>query len=161
MKNKLINKLFGKKLLEAMNELLAEYVALDYDEESIYKSLKGVNESVRVGMYLLTLEKNLTNFSYRINRVNRRLNDERKENFIKAYEKKEADKFLAMLGKGDKISLMSDLGIDVSLKERALLTTKERDYYKVISNSIMEDQEYDKRDGIDTFVKYKKEEKKA
>ena len=112
-------------------------------------------------MYLLTLEKNLTNMSYRINRVNKRLNYLRKENFLKAYEKKETEKFLSILGKGDKISLMSDLGIDVPLNERMKLTNQEREFFKIISDSIMLDQEYDKRDGIDTFVKYKKEEKKA
>lgn len=161
MKNKFINNLFGEQLLKAMNDLLKEFVDLDYDEETIYKALKDVNESVRVGMYLLTLEKNLTNMSYRINRVNKRLNYLRKENFLKAYEKKETEKFLSILGKGDKISLMSDLGIDVPLNERMKLSNQEREFFKIISDSIMLDQEYDKRDGIDTFVKYKKEEKKA
>lgn len=161
MKNKFINNLFGEKLLNAMNDLLKEFVDLDYDEDTIYKALKDVNESVRVGMYLLSLEKDLSNISYRINRVNQRLNYLRKEKFLKAYENKETEKFLSMLGKGDKISLMNDLGVNVSLNERMKLTKKERDFFKIISDSIMLDQEYDKRDGIDTFVKYKKDEKKA
>jgi len=34
----------------------------------------------------------------------------------------------------------------------------DRDYYTIISNSIMEDQANDQRDGIDQFINYKKEE---
>ncbi len=161
MKNKLINKLYGKQLLDAMNDLLKEFVALDYDDESIYKALKDINETVRVGLYLMSLEKNLTKFSYRINRVNRILNEERKLKFIESYKRKETDRFLALLGKGDKISLMGDLGVGVPLEERINFTKEQRDYYKIITDSIMKDQEYDKRDGIDTFIKYKKDEKEA
>ncbi len=157
MKGKEISKLFGKDLLKAMRELLAQFMALNYDEDSIYKVLKNVNESVRTGMYLLALEKNYITMSQRINRVNRKLNIVRKEKFIEAYEKKETERFLATLGKGDKISLMSDLGIDVSLEERMKLSKQQLDYYRIISNSIMDSQETDKRDGIDTFIKYKKD----
>ena len=53
---------------------------------------------------------------------------------------------------------MGDLGVDVDVRERAKLSKVDRDYYTIISNSIMEDQEYDNRDGISKFVKYKKED---
>ena len=158
MKDKLINNLFGKKLIQAMKEMLDEFKRLDFDEHQIEKAMKNINESVRVGMYLMALENNYDTLAYKINVANKRLNITRKENFIKAYEKGEANKFLSMLGKGDKISLMSDLGVDVDVRERASLSKVDRDYYTIISNSIMEEQELDQRDGIDQFVKYKKED---
>ena len=158
MKNKVINDLFGKELIRAMREMLEEFKRLKFDDRQIEKAMKDINESVRIGLYLMALEKNLDDLAYKINVANRRINITRKENFIKAYEKGEANKFLSILGKGDKISLMSDLGVDVDVRERALLSKVDRDYYTVISNSIMEDQETDKRDGIKQLVTYKKED---
>lgn len=159
MKNKIINDLFGKELINAMKEMLEEFIRFGFDEHQVEKAMKNINESVRVGLYLMALEKDLDNIAYKINVANKRLNIIRKEKFIEAYEKGEANKFLSMLGKGDKISLMGDLGIDGDVKERAGLSKLEKDYYTVISNSIMEGQESDKRDGIDQLLTYKKEEK--
>lgn len=159
MKDKLINNLFGKKLVQAMKEMIDEFRRLSFDTHQIEKAMKHINESVRVGLYLMALERNYDTLAYKINVANKRLNETRKENFIKAYDNGEALKYLSLLGKGDKISLMSDLGIDVDVKERVNLSKKERDYYTIISNSIMEEQTLDKRDGIDQLVKYKKEEK--
>mgnify|MGYP007069880450 CR=1 FL=1 len=158
MKNKIINDLFGKELVQAMREMLDEFKRLDFDEHQIEKAMKNINESVRIGLYLMALERNLDNLAYKINVANKRLNITRKEKFIEAYQKGDALKFLSILGKGDKISLMSDLGIDVDVRGRAKLSKVERDYYTIISNSIMLDQETDQRDGIDRLVKYKKEE---
>ncbi len=157
MKDKLINDLFGNKLVQAMKEMLDEFRRLNFDEHQIQKAMKNINESVRVGLYLMALEKNYDTIAYKINVANKRLNIERKEKFIEAYQKGEANKYLSILGKSDKISLMSDLGVDVDLENRMRLPKVERDYYRVISNSIMEEQETDKRDGIDQLVKYKKE----
>ncbi len=157
MNDKVINKLFGKQLITAMNELLKQLYTMNADTHEIVKQLKYINESVRVGLYLIALEKNYDSLAFRINKANGIINQDRKENFIKAYKKKETDKFLATLGKSDKISLMSDLGVDVELSERASLPKVKRDYYTIISNSIMLDQENDSRDGIDQFITYKKE----
>ena len=157
MKNKLINDLFGNELVQAMREMLLEFKALKFDEHQIEKAMKSINESVRIGLYLMALEKNMDTIAYKINVANKRLNFARKENFVEAYDKGEAIKFLSLLGKGDKISLMSDLGIDLDVRGRAMLTPLERDYYRVISNSIMEDQVDDQRDAMDKFIKYKKE----
>ena len=43
--------------------------------------------------------------------------------------------------------------------ERVKLSKKQREYYRIISESIMNDQVDDNRDGIDTFITYKKDEK--
>ena len=158
MKNKLINDLFGKELVHAMKEMLDEFKMLHFDEHQIEKAMKCINESVRIGLYLMALEKNMDTIAYKINVANKRLNIARKEKFIESYQNGEAIKFLSLLGKGDKISLMSDLGIDLDVRGRAMLTPVERDYYGVISNSIMEDQELDKRDAIDKFITHKKED---
>ena len=158
MKNKLINDLFGKELVQAMKEMLDEFKNLRFDEQQIQKAMKNINESVRVGLYLMALEKNLDNIAYKINVANKRLNQERKEKFIEAYQKGETMRFLCMLGKGDKISLMSDLGVDVDVRGRALLSKVEKDYYRIISNSIMEDQAFDQRNAIDKFIVHSKED---
>ncbi len=161
MKNKVIRNLFGKDMIQVIENLLKRYVADNYDEQMLYKELKDFNESVRTVMYLITLEKNSDDIAFRINRVNKLLNDERKENFLVAVENNETDRFLSMLGKGDKISLLSDLGLDVDVRGRAEFTKEQKKYFEILSNSIMEDQELDKRDGIDKFITYKKGEKEA
>lgn len=158
MKNKIINNLFGKELIQAMKEMLEEFIRLDFDVEQMVKAMKDINESVRIGLYLMALEKNYDTLAYKINVANKKLNIIRKEKFIEAYEKHQVDKFLSMLGKGDKISLMSDLGIDVDVRGRASLSKEQREYYRLISNSIMASQEENKKDGIDNFIKYKKED---
>jgi hypothetical protein len=157
--NKLIKKLFGEDLTSMMCSMLEEFRTLDYDDQQIMKMLKRFNESVRTAMYLLALEKNYDAIAYRINRVNKKLNILRKEDFIEAYENKTVDKYLKTLGKSDKISLLSDLGVDLPLDERMKLPKRKLDYFKIISNSVMLDQESDMRNGLDTFLKYEKEEK--
>ena len=158
MNDKVINKLFGKQLITAMNELLKQLYTMNADTHEIVKELKYINESVRVGLYLIALEKNLDSLALRINTANGIINQERKGKFIKAYKSKETEKFLATLGKADKMSLMCDLGIDVEVSERSNLPKVKRDYYKIISNSIMLDQKEDNRNGIDQFITYNKEE---
>lgn len=160
-RNKLINNLFGEELTTIMYEMIEEFYSLDYEDDHIMRILKRFNESFRTGMYLLSLEHNYDNIASRINRVNKKLNIIRKENFLTAYENKKVDEFLKTLGKSDKISLLSDLGVDLPLEERMKLPKKKLDYYKVISNSVMLDQENDTRNGIDTFLKYKKDNEKA
>lgn len=157
MKNKIINNLFGEELINAMKDLLNKFVGLDYDEQILLKDLKGINESVRMGLYLMALENGEDQIAFKLNRVNKMLNADRKNDFLDAFEKGETDKFLAMLGKSDKISLMDDLGVNVDVKERASLSKIQKKYYEVISNSIFTDQSLDARDGIDRFIKYKKE----
>lgn len=160
VKNKLINNLFGEELTIVMYEMLEEFYSLDYEDDDILRVLKKFNESFRTGMYLLALEQNFDNIAYRINRVNKKLNLIRKDKFLEAYDKKKTGEFLATIGKADKISLLSDLGVDLPLEERMKLPKKKLEYYKIISNSVMQDQENDTRNGIDTFLKHKKEKDK-
>ncbi len=157
MDNKVIDRLFSKKVFTVMNELLDDFILSDSSEEEIYEELKYINESIRTGLYILALEKGFTYLSQRINNVNDRINDEITKEFISAINKGEEDKFLAMLGKGDKIALLNRLGVNVPLEQRKKLTKKQLKYFTVISDSIKESQEDDKRDGIDTLLKYKKD----
>lgn len=159
MADNIVTGLFSNEVLNVMNELLDDFILSDYDEEEIYKELKFMNESIRMGLYLLALEKDFVYLSKRIDRVNRRVNQERKEKFLKAYEDGETEKFLSVLGKGDKVSLLNDLGIESSLKSRKKCNKKENDYYKIISQSIKDSQSDDMRDGLDSFLKYKQDKK--
>lgn len=152
-----VKKLFGEDLMAAMKEKLDEFVAGDYDVDTIYTALKSTNESVRIGIYLIALENDMDDIAYKINKANKMLNSRRKKDFLLAVEKKETDKFLATLGKPDKISLMKDLGVDVELPQRVHFTKEQREYYEILSNSILLDQKGEVRDGIDQFVTYKKE----
>lgn len=160
MNNSIVKKLFGDDLMDAMREKLSEFQIGNYDIDTLYSALKSTNESVRIGLYLMALENNFDDLAYRLKKVNNMLNIRRKKDFILAYKKKETDKFLATLGKPDKISLMKDLGVDVELNQRIHFTKEQRDYYEILSNSILLDQKSDERNGIDQFVTYKKEDKK-
>ena len=159
MMNDVINDLYGEELIKAMNHLIDEFLELNFDSSDVLKSLKNINESVRIGIYLLALERQESDMAYKINKANKRLNEIRKEKFIEAYNNDMVSKYLKKLGKVDKISLMEDLNIDVPVNERVKLSKKQRDYYRIISESIMDDQVDDDRDGIDTFITYKKDEK--
>ena len=154
MAKTIANKLYSKDVINAMNDVLKEIVYMNYDVEQICKELSSLNESIRVGLYLMALENNYDEIAIRISNANKALNEERKNNFLKAYEDGEVDKFLSLLGRQDKISLMSDLGIDGSLRERANMSDEKKKYYKIISDSIFKDQELDQRDGIDNFITY-------
>lgn len=157
-KNKFINKIFGKELTDVMCTMLEDFIKLDYDEDQILKELKKTNEPFRMGMYLLALESNFDVIAARINRVNKKINLIRKDDFIEAYKMKKTNDFLANLSKADKISLLSDLGVDLPLEERMKLPKEKIEYYRIISNSVMLDQEKDNRDGLTTFLEYDKEE---
>ena len=157
-KNKFINKLFCKDLTDVMYTMLEDFIKLDYDEDQIFKDLKKTNEPFRMGMYLLALESNFDTIAARINRVNKKINLIRKDDFIDAYEKKKTNEYLNTLSKADKISLLSDLGVDLPLEERMKLPKDKIEYYRIISNSVMLDQEKDNRDGLTTFLEYDKEE---
>lgn len=157
-RNKFINKLFGKDLTDVMYTMLEDFIKLDYDENQIFKDLKKTNEPFRMGMYLLALESNFDTIAARINRVNKKINLIRKDDFIDAYEKKKTNEYLNTLSKADKISLLSDLGVDLPLEERMKLPKDKIEYYRIISNSVMLDQEKDNRDGLTTFLEYDKEE---
>lgn len=157
-KNKFINKLFGKDLTDVMYTMLEDFIKLDYDEDQIFKDLKKTNEPFRMGMYLLALESNFDTIAARINRVNKKINLIRKDDFIEAYEKKKTNEYLNTLSKADKISLLSDLGVDLPLEERMKLPKDKIEFYRIISNSVMLDQEKDNRDGLTTFLEYDKEE---
>lgn len=154
MAKTIANKLYSKDVINAMNDVLKEIVYMNYDVEQICKELSSLNESIRVGLYLMALENNYDEIAIRISNANKALNEERKNNFLKAYQDGEVDKFLSLLGRQDKISLMSDLGIDGSLRERAIMSDEKKKYYKIISDSIFKDQELDQRDGIDNFLTY-------
>ena len=153
----MINGLYSDKLYAYMNELLDDFILSDYKEDEIYNELKFMNESIRIGLYLISLNKEFIYLSKRIDSVNRRINDERKEKFIEAFNDGTVDKFLATLGKGDKISLLNDLGLEVPASKRKSMSKTEIDYYNVIVNSIKNSQEDDKRNGLDSFLRYRKD----
>lgn len=157
MSDKIVTDLFSKKVLLVMNELLDDFILSDSDEDEIYEELKYINESIRSGLYLLSIEKGFIYLSRRINDVNEKINLERTKQFIEAVDNKEVDKYLVSLGKADKIALLNHLGINVSLSDRKKLSKKELKYYTLISESIKSDQADDNRDGIDAFIKYRKD----
>ncbi len=156
-KNSLVSKLYSNELIELMNEHIDEIIKEKLDVEDIYPKLKPINEAVRVGIYLFAMERNEVEVAEKVKQVNEMLDARRKKEFELAYKKNEVDKFLATLGKTDKLALMKDLGVDVDMQQRIHFTSEQRDYYDILSKSILEDQSNDSRDGIDQFVTYKKE----
>lgn len=157
MAKMITSKLYGKNVIASMNDILKDIVYMNYDVEQICKELSSLNESIRIGLYLMALENNYDEIAIRISNANKILNENRKNKFLEAYANGETDRFLSLLGRQDKISLMSDLGIDGSLRERSTMSKEKKEYYKIISDSIFNDQELEQRDGLDNFIKYKKD----
>ena len=155
--NKVMDSLFNKNVFKVMNEMLDDFILTDSNEDEIYEELKYINESIRMGLYLLSIEKGFVYLSHRINNVNDRINREIVDRFIEAVENGEEDKFLSTLGKSDKIALLNHLGINVPVEKKKGLTKIQLKYYKVLTDSIKDSQVDDKRNGIDSFLTYKKD----
>ena len=120
--NKVMDSLFNKNVFKVMNEMLDDFILTDSNEDEIYEELKYINESIRIGLYLLSIEKGFVYLSHRINNVNDRINREIVDRFIEAVENGEEDKFLSTLGKSDKIALLNHLGINVPVEKKKGLT---------------------------------------
>lgn len=155
--NKVMDSLFNKNVFKVMNEMLDDFILTDSNEDEIYEELKYINESIRIGLYLLSIEKGFVYLSHRINNVNDRINRGIVDRFIEAVENGEEDKFLSTLGKSDKIALLNHLGINVPVEKKKGLTKIQLKYYKVLTDSIKDSQVDDKRNGIDSFLTYKKD----
>jgi hypothetical protein len=154
--NKGIENLFNKDLLKLMNEMLDDFILSDSSEDEIYEELRYANESIRVGLYLLSIEKGFIYLSQRLKNVNDRINVEVIELFKEAIDKGNEKKFLSTLGKIDKISLLNHLGINVPEEKKKGLNKVQIKYYKALTDSIKDSQVDDKRDGIDSFLTYKR-----
>lgn len=155
--NKDIDSLFNKNVFKYMSEMLDDFILSDSNEDEIYKELRYINESIRTGLYILSIEKGFIYLSQRISNVNERINIEIIEEFKEAIDNGEEEKFLVTLGKTDKISLLNHLGINVPIGKKKGLTKIQLKYYKVITDSIKDSQVDDKRDGINSFLTYKKD----
>ena len=156
--NSTIVKLFGENLIDSLNDMLDDFISLSISEKELYSNIKDMNESVRSCLYLLAIERDDKKLIKKIENVNNQLKDERIDNFKKSFDKNEHKKFLALLNKIDKQSLLDDLNINVSSDEVHKLSKIDREYYDAIKESLMVDQEVDQRDGIDRFITYKKED---
>lgn len=154
--NKGIENLFNKDLLKLMNEMLDDFILSDSSEDEIYEELRYANESIRVGLYLLSIEKGFIYLSQRLKNVNDRINVEVIELFKESIDKGNEKKFLSTLGKIDKISLLNHLGINVPEEKKKGLNKVQIKYYKALTDSIKDSQVDDKRDGIDSFLTYKR-----
>lgn len=154
-----LNKLYGNTLFPLIEEILDEFIAKNYSVEMIMDALSTINETVRIGIYLLALAKNEGVMALKIEKANKKLNEIRKEKFLEAFKKNDTARFLALLGKGDKISLMSDLGVNEDAAGRASFTLEQRIYYEILSEAIKSDQEVDKRNGLEQFLKHKRSKK--
>lgn len=152
--NGTINKIYGKNLIKLMSVMVKDFADLNYDEDDIYNCIKQINESIRIGFYLLALELGNGSLAFKLNRVNKRINQERLEIFKYEFNRGNVYNYLASLGKIDKESLLSDLNLDVLEQDLCKLSKLNRQYYDAITSSILADQKNDCRNGIDVFLKY-------
>ena len=158
--NIIVKKMFGDDLIRALNQMLDEFVELDFDETDIYVSIKGINESVRTCLFLLAEERGLSDMAFKIERINKRLKVENVDKFKKSFDKGEAETYLKKLNKTDKIDLLHAMGLDIPNDMVYKLDKIKQVYRNTINKSIMDDQVKEQKDGIDTFIKYKKSDKK-
>lgn len=158
--NSIVKKMFGDDLIRALNQMLDEFVELDFDETDIYVSIKGINESVRTCLFLLAEERGLSDMAFKIERINKRLKVENVDKFKKSFDKGDAEAYLKKLNKTDKIDLLHAMGLDIPNDMVYKLDKIKQVYRNTINKSIMDDQVKEQKDGIDTFIKYKKSDKK-
>ena len=158
--NSIVKKMFGDDLIRALNQMLDEFVELDFDETDIYVSIKGINESVRTCLFLLAEERGLSDMAFKIERINKRLKIENVDKFKKSFDKGDAEAYLKKLNKTDKIDLLHAMGLDIPNDMVYKLDKIKQVYRNTINKSIMDDQVKEQKDGIDTFIKYKKSDKK-
>ncbi len=158
--NSIVKKMFGDDLIRALNQMLDEFVELDFDETDIYVSIKGINESVRTCLFLLAEERGLSDMAFKIERINKRLKVENVDKFKKSFDKGDAESYLKKLNKTDKIDLLHAMGLDIPNDMVYKLDKIKQVYRNTINKSIMDDQVKEQKDGIDTFIKYKKSDKK-
>ena len=158
--NSIVKKMFGDDLIRALNQMLDEFVELDFDETDIYVSIKGINESVRTCLFLLAEERGLSDMAFKIERINKRLKVENVDKFKKSFDKGEVEAYLKKLNKTDKIDLLHAMGLDIPNDMVYKLDKIKQVYRNTINKSIMDDQVKEQKDGIDTFIKYKKSDKK-
>lgn len=158
--NSIVKKMFGDDLIRALNQMLDEFVELDFDETDIYVSIKGINESVRTCLFLLAEERGLSDMAFKIERINKRLKVENVDKFKKSFDKGDAEAYLKKLNKTDKIGLLHAMGLDIPNDMVYKLDKIKQVYRNTINKSIMDDQVKEQKDGIDTFIKYKKSDKK-
>jgi hypothetical protein len=155
--NKGIDSLFNPKISKLINEMLDDFILTDSSESEIYEELRYINESIRTVLYLLSIEKGFTYLSQRIHNVNAKITLEIMEQFKRAVDNGEEKKFLVTLGKSDKILLLNHLGINLPLDNSKGLTKIQLKYYNVITDSIKDSQVDDKRNGIESFLMYRKD----
>ncbi len=153
-----IQQIYGQKLFTLMEDMVNEFIRDDYSTSQIKKSLKAINESIRIGLYLLAIANNQGIMALKIYKANQELNEIRKNDFIAAYKNNKVKQFLAPLGKSDKISLMTDLGLNENSSKKALFNQEQKQMYKILNESILEDQKSDCRDGIEQFLHIKEKQ---
>lgn len=151
---KLVNKLFGEDLTHYLLALLDTFQERKYTEKEVYSSIQMMNESVRNYLLGLAYDKKMEDYVELIYSVNQKLKGERIEKFKKAIKKGEAEKFLVMLSRVDKISLLDDLHL--LNKNTTHFSKEEKEIILLVENSIRESQGVDKRNGIQDFLTYQK-----
>lgn len=151
---KLVNKLFGEDLTHYLLALLDTFQERKYTEKEVYSSIQMMNESVRNYLLGLAYDKKMEDYVELIYSVNQKLKGERIEKFKKAIKKGETEKFLVMLSRVDKISLLDDLHL--LNKNTTHFSEEEKEIILLVENSIKESQGVDKRKGIQDFLTYQK-----
>lgn len=129
---------FGDEVILKVDNLVEECRRNDYQESKILDIIKDMSESLRICMYLIALERDVE-LALKIERINKRLKDVRVTKFKEEYFKDKANNFLGKMNRIDKISLLSDMDLNILEEERDKLRGINKEYYDVLKSSIMND----------------------
>lgn len=155
--DKLVNKMFGDDMIKVLNQMLDEFIELNFNQNDIYKSIKDIGESVRTCLYLIACDRGLNDIASSIDNINKKLIQENIDEFIISYNNGTCNEFLKKFNKTDKMNLLKYMDLDVDTKDVVKLSRLKQEYRNIINKSIKDDQLLEHKDGFDTFIKYKNE----
>ena len=136
MKNSII-KMVGKELVSELEKQLNEFELLDLDANEIMNRIKKYNSFTIMCLYLLALEQNYKDLSFRIKRASECIEIKLQEDFIKLAKSNNEDKLLSKLDRVDIINLAHYMNLYyLDKNEYNKLDKENKKYFNILSKYI-------------------------
>lgn len=133
MRNSII-KMVGKELVGELEKQLNEFELLNLDANEIMSRIRKYNSFTIMCMYLLALEKDYKDLSFRIKRASECIEIKLEEDFIKLVDSNNEDKLLTKLDKVDIINLAHRMNLySLDKREYDKLDVKNKKYFNILS----------------------------
>ena len=124
----------GKELVSELEKQLNEFELLNLDASEIMNRIRKYNSFTIMCMYLLALEHNYRDLSFRIKRASECIEIKLEEDFIKLANNNCEDKLLSKLDKVDIINLAHRMNLySLDKKEYEKLDKINKNYFNILS----------------------------